>query len=160
MKKALLLLVILGFTSSMVNAQIEDRPEKHVLKTNPILTAFGWLNVGYEHVLNEKASLLFFGDLVANEILDDFFGVGIGMGYRFYFTHKRKAVPAGFYIQPQIRGLVGDGEYVGAVGFELGYQWVWNSGFVLDLGLGRSVYFTDGDGTSGPAGTIAIGYAW
>jgi hypothetical protein len=160
MKKSLLLIIALMTFGLHLDAQIEDRPEKNIIKTNPILTSLGWINVGYEHVLNDKASILFFGDIIATELSDDFFGIGMGMGYRYYFTHKRKAVPAGFYIQPQIRGLLGDGEYIGVFGFELGYQWAWSSGFVLDLGLGRGVYFSDGDASSGPVGTLSIGYAW
>ena len=159
--------LLLGFTILTVAVSLaqEESPARHVLKTNPILTSLGWINVQYENVMNEKSSFIFMGDLIATDLFDDFGGVGLGIGYRRYFTYKKMAVPEGFYIQPQLRVLFASGGdedgFGGVVGFEIGYQWLWSSGFTLDLGLGPGRYFGDDfDGGVAPIGTLSVGYAW
>ena len=53
-----------------------------------------------------------------------------------------------------------------AIGADLGYQWVWDSGFVLDIGLGPNYYIGLGDSVVGdfdgilPRFILAVGYAW
>ena len=161
------LFLVVGLTLaaySWLSSQ-ESNFNGHVLKTNPILTSLGWINGQYENILNEKSSFLIMGDIIATDLFDEFGGVGLGVGYRRYFTYKKKPVPAGFYIQPQIRTLFAtDGDdqgFGGVIGFELGYQWMWSSGFVLDLGLGPGFYFGEEfDGGTAPTGTLSIGYAW
>ena len=51
-------------------------------------------------------------------------------------------------------------------GAELGYQWVWESGFVLDLGIGPMYTIAKGGDSESsidgimPSATLAIGYAF
>ncbi len=75
---------------------------------------------------------------------------GVGLGYRYYITHVKKPVPSGFYVNPQAAfsfGSVADDNDVMVsantfgIGAELGYQWAWESGFVLDLGIGPMYTF-------------------
>jgi len=88
----------------------------------------------------------------------------------------KKPVPGGFYLNPQASISIGtvkndaDESYSATIisfGAELGYQWVWESGFVLDLGIGPS--YTIGKGETSedadlegilPSATLAIGYAF
>ncbi len=169
MKKLIISLVFVGFAFSL-NAQT------NVLKTNPLGLAFGNFNATYERVLGTSSSILFRGQYMYR-----FLGVkvnmgGVGLGYRYYITHAKKPVPGGFYVNPQAAlsfGSVYDdndvatsGSTIG-IGAELGYQWVWESGFVLDLGIGPMYTFVNSDdadleGDSGflPTATLAIGYAF
>lgn len=145
-----------------------------VVKTNPLGLAFGNFNVTYEMVTNESSSLLF--DV---SYMYKLFGInvntfGVGAAYRYYFTHASKEIPTGFYVNPQAGLSFGSTE--GDVGFttiqigaELGYQWAWESGFTLDLGIGPNYTIISGDvdnvgfnSTSGilPSATLAVGYAF
>ena len=99
---------------------------------------------------------------------------GIGAGYRYYFTHEKKEVPSGFYVTPQaslaLGKTEGDASFTSfAIGAEIGYQWAWESGFTLDLGIGPNyttisgdVEDEDFDTTSRilPSVTLAIGFAF
>lgn len=101
---------------------------------------------------------------------------GAGLGYRFYFTYAKKPVPGGFYINPQASFSVGtitndlDESYSATMigfGAEIGYQWVWESGFALDLGIGPSYTIAKGENSEYadlkgilPSATLAIGYAF
>lgn len=170
MRKLLFALILgLGFCFT-ADAQTQ------VIKTNPLGLAFGNFNVTYERVMNEKSSINIFGNYFYGFAGLDVAAFGVGAGYRFFFTHKKKPVPAGFYVQPQVGFSFGsvtddfDDDYsystIG-IGAEIGYQWVWDSGFVLDLGIGPQYTIYSGDGDSVfdgngvlPSATLAIGYAF
>ncbi len=184
MKKLLISLVLIT-AFFYANAQ-----QKHVIKTNPIALAFGSFNATYEKVLDSKSSVLISGNYMFK-----FFGVdvkagGVGLGYRYYFTHAKKDVPTGFYVNPETAFSFGSvnvkTEDASAsasfaslgLGAEIGYQWAWSSGFALDLGIGPMYRFilgnTKAEGENGtqesnafgrtggiaPAFTLAIGYAF
>lgn len=102
---------------------------------------------------------------------------GLGAGYRYYFTHAKKQVPSGFYVTPEAAFSFGsvknnDGTRSSistfGIGAEIGYQWVWSSGFTLDLGIGPMYQFVSGNNTGTfertngilPVGTIAVGFAF
>lgn len=160
MKNVITLILLLISGSQLMNAQ-ESPPIKHVLKTNAILTALGWLNVSYETPVSEKATFQISADLIFSDILETESAVGLGLGYRRYFTYKKKAIPEGFYIQPQLKTLfAGDDGFLGILGFELGYQWIWSSGFTMDLGLGPSIILGEEVDGIVPSATWTIGYAW
>lgn len=155
MKKSILLVAFMLF--GMIGAQAQD-----IIKTGPIALAFGSFNACYEKVLNEKSSVVpsasaFFG---IGDLTGTAFGVGVG--YRRYFTDK--PAPQGFYGQPQVGATFGEGASAISLGAELGYQWVWDSGFALDLGIGPAYYIGLGDNVVGafsgvvPSSTLAIGY--
>lgn len=169
MKKVVLSLafVVLAFG---LNAQ------SNVIKTNPLALAFGDFNATYERVLNNSSSLQISGHYMFKFLSEEVNLGGVGLGYRFYITHAKKPVPAGFHVTPNGVFTFGsvkneDGTTSGAktfgFGVELGYQWVWESGFALDLGIGPMYRFLSGSGdesstTSGfwPSATLAIGYAF
>ncbi|MGC3979404.1 MAG: DUF3575 domain-containing protein [Paludibacteraceae bacterium] len=102
---------------------------------------------------------------------------GVGAGYRYYFTYAKKQVPSGFYVTPEaffsFANVKDDADenYTATffgIGAEIGYQWVWASGFTLDLGIGPMYTIISGNENSGiqkttgiaPAATIAIGFAF
>ncbi|NND05138.1 MAG: DUF3575 domain-containing protein [Saprospiraceae bacterium] len=168
-------LIVTAVLTFLLCAGVKAQSYDAIIKTNPISLAFGNFNATYEHVLNEKSSIL--GSLSYQYRLlgVDVNAFGIGGAYRYYFTHAKKEVPSGFYVNPRIRLTFGSAAEVnyGAfqLGGEVGYQWAWDSGFVLDLGIGPN--FTslfgsyediafDNDGATFilPSLTIAIGYAW
>jgi len=169
MKKLIISLVFVAFAFS-INAQ------SNVIKTNPLGLAFGNFNATYERVLGTSSSILFRGQYMYRLLGVKVNLGGVGIGYRYYFTHAKKPVPGGFYINPQAAysfGSVYDefDEQVSistiGVGAELGYQWAWESGFVLDLGIGPMYTFIDSDEadieiSSGflPSATLAIGFAF
>ena len=145
---------------AVINLSAQDTTEiKHVLSTNPGFDAFGWLNAIYETPISNKISLVTSFDAVISEFNEDFFYVGAGVGIRRYFTYKKKPIPRGFYIQPYINVYVAD-EVVLLPSVQLGYQWIWSSGFSLTLGLGPGVFIGDGDVNQIPFGTAVVGYAW
>ncbi len=168
MKKLILSLVFVAFAFTM-NAQ------SNVIKTNPLGLAFGSFNATYERVFGTSSSLLVRGQYMYKLLGVDVSLTGAGLGYRYYFTHTKKPVPGGFYINPQAAfsfGKVNDdteGNYTAStIGFgaELGYQWVWDSGFVLDLGIGPMYTIAKGGDSENsldgivPSATLAIGYAF
>jgi hypothetical protein len=168
MKKVLLLFAFVVLAISL-NAQ------DNVIKANPLGLAFGNFNATYEKVLNDKSSVLvkasYFYRLLGVEVS----AFGVGGAYRYYITNAKKPVPGGFYGQGQVNfnfgsGNVDDFTYTTiGIGAQIGYQWVWDSGFVLDLGIGPAYTILSGetdsfDTTSGgvilPSATLAIGYAF
>ncbi|MEN8119745.1 MAG: DUF3575 domain-containing protein [Bacteroidota bacterium] len=147
----------------------------HVIKTSPITLAFGNLNVKYEKPINSKASVQ-----IGVFYLYKLFGVEINgyggeAGFRYYFTNAKKEIPSGFYAMPQAKySTAGSGVDKIAdfsIGAELGYQWAFDSGFALDLGVGPLYHMitVDDNYTGGsnqtdnfifPTATFAIGYAF
>ncbi len=101
-------------------------------------------------------------------------GIHTGLGARFYFSGG--AFKDGFYIQPNFSfGWLKFGDSgVNAISVGgnalLGYSWVWDSGFIMNLagGVGYSHSSVDTDASAGalkiegvlPALEFAIGYAW
>ena len=171
MKKLLITAVFVAICATFSFAQ------DNVLKTNPIGLAFGNFNVTYEKVLNSRKSSVLFSASYIYEIFSvDVNTFGIGAGYRYYLTHAKKDVPTGLYVNPQLSfsfGSVDDFNYnITYIGAEIGYQWAWESGVVLDLGIGPNVaifggdyddieFDFEGDNTAVvPSVTIALGYAF
>ena len=149
--------------------------QNNVIKTNPIGLAFGNFNATYERVLGTSASIILKGQYMYKLLGEEVNLAGAGLGFRYYFTHAKKPVPGGFYINPQVAFAFGsvtdedDFEYSAktiAFGAEIGYQWVWESGFVLDLGIGPMYTIVKADGSENdfdgimPNATLAIGYAF
>ena len=168
MKKLILSLVFVALAFSM-------SAQNNVIKTNPLGMAIGYFNATYERVLGTSSSVLISGQYTYKLLGTEVSFAGFGLGYRYYITHTKKPVPGGFYINPQVAFSFGsvtdddDNKYdAKSVGFgaEIGYQWVWASGFVLDLGIGPMYSnVTGGNGEEGikgimPSATVAIGYAF
>jgi hypothetical protein len=167
MKRLLFTLSFLCLFSGYIFSQ------ENILKTNPIGLAFGNFNVTYEKVISDKASVLGSVNYVYKIFGVDVNTFGLGVAYRYYITHAKKAVPSGFYVNPQLGFAFGSSDDVNyntvSIGAELGYQWAWDSGMVLDVGIGPNYVNLGGDyedidfdNDSGifPSITIALGYAW
>ena len=173
MKRLLLSLAIAACMTTFADAQSYN----NVIKTNPLGLAFGNFNATYEKVLNEKSSVLLSGNYLYQFLGIDVNTFGLGAAYRYYFTYAKKDVPSGFYVNPQIgfqSGSADDDLSYSAfnIGAEIGYQIAYESGFVLDFGIGpnftslsgdyEDISFTD-DGSATtivPSLTVAIGYAF
>lgn len=157
MKKILLFVAFIAFGMN-VNAQ------SATIKTSPGALAFGIFNACYEKVISDKASFQLSG--IAFFGIGDLDGTafGVGAGYRMYVT--KKEAPRGFYVMPQAGITFGEGASAIGIGADLGYQWVWDSGFVLDIGLGPNYYIGLGDDNISefdgilPRVIVAVGYAW
>lgn len=144
--------------------------QSQVIKANPIGLAFGAFNACYEKVLTDKSSFLVSGNFFSGGIGDvDVTVFGLGVGYRMYIT--KKEAPRGFYAMPNIgfgsgsEGLTDVSYLQLGIGVDLGYQWIWDSGFTLDLGIGPNYRVVLGDEATlgngiGPSAVAAIGYAF
>lgn len=171
-QKTLFAFLLFTFLFSM-NSFSQERT--NVIKANPFALAFGSFNATYEKVLNSKSSLLFSGSYAYKLLNTDVSAGGLGVGYRYYFTHAKKEVPSGFWVNPQASFEAGSLTDNGtkhslsafAIGAQIGYQWAWASGFTLDLGIGPNYVtmnssdydFETGSGIM-PAATLAIGFAF
>lgn len=166
------LIISLALIALAFGAQAQN----NVIKTNPLGLAFGNFNATYERVLGTSSSIL-----IRGQYMYKIFGLkvglgGVGLGYRYYITHAKKPVPSGFYVNPQavysfgsMDDIFDESVSISTIGLgaELGYQWAWPSGFVLDLGLGPMYTIVLGDNSDielvsgiGPTATLAIGYAF
>ncbi len=160
-------LLFLVLTGMKVNAQ------DHVIKTGLNGLLLGDINLGFEQKLNDNSSLQFkFGYLdlsmsllipeeafspKAYNLLDAKGGISTSVEYRFYLSKKKGL--QGFYVAPYLRyfnqKMLFDDELEGytfsvdtklstiGMGGQLGYQWIFNEIFTLDLfffGTGLDFY--------------------
>ena len=144
MKKIIALTLIFSSFSTLMFAQKSGK--KNVVKINPFGLFFGNASLSYERALNDKNSVVIsptFGDLKVDNYKYSSFG--LGAEYRFY---TREEAPEGFYLSPGVGFSSGKvklenstsnneanstGIYIKGV---LGKQWIWDSGFTLDLNGG------------------------
>lgn len=184
MKKILSLILVGTLLAGSAFAGESAKGNRNMAFTwNPLsllaLTFSGSYGIG----VSEKVALIVPLDLmyVATGVSDGnnsasgyLFGISSGLGVRFYFTGG--AFEDGFYIQPN--GHIGWLKF-GSNGLNalliggnalLGYSWVWDSGFIMNLAGGAAYYHTSvgTDSKAGvfnisgvlPAVEFAIGYAW
>jgi hypothetical protein len=146
----------------------------NVIKVNPISLAFGNINLSYQRALGASHAVQIGGNYWYKIFGAEVTGVGVRGAYQFFLTSRTKTAPEGFYIGPQVsynslKERITEGESQASVsafgvGAMLGYQWVWNSGLCLDLGIGPIYQFASESetGTSYegflPNVTIALGY--
>lgn len=166
MKKLIFSASILLF-STAIFAQSEVKP--NVIKLNPLGALFGSANLGFEHALNENSSVVIlpsFGMLKSSGF--KYTTYGIGAEYRFYF---KETAPKGTYVAPGASAQFGTAKVENSDGGEdsktsisgisakavIGHQWIWSSGFVLDLNGGvQYVNFNFKDKTGDFAGQNAL----
>ncbi len=170
MKKLIFIFCVVVFTGNSISAQ------KNVLKMNPLGFAFGIYNLTYERALSSSTSFQVKGSFFSKLFGLEVSSLGFDADFKYFITHKRKPSPEGFYIGPGISinktsySEFNDGSATTfGIGGTVGYQWIWNSGFALDLGMGPK-YLTiltssddlEGETISGvvPNFTLAIGYAF
>ncbi len=173
MKKRLFVFVVaILFATAGISQSFE-----HVVKTNPIGLAFGNLNLKYEKTIGTTSSVLIGANYIYKLLGVEINGYGFNLGYRYYFTNKKKDIPSGFYVMPQAKyssaGSGNDKITDISFGAEVGYQWAFDSGFTLDLGAGPLYHILtieDNNTNTGafnqtgnyilPSFTFAIGYAF
>lgn len=178
--KKLLFASALFLGALTVNAQ--EAQKANVIKVNPLGLLFGSANVGYERALNEKSSFMIapqFGGFKLGGFKYSSFGGSAQ--YRFYFSDAKSA-PEGFYAAPGLNFTSGKATIDDGMGEKdetkftsfggsamVGNQWIFNSGFVIDLGGGvqySKFNYKDEEGSfstlkaSGifPALSFSIGY--
>jgi len=183
MKKILFAFAIVA-ASFAANAQ-EIAP-KQVIKINPLGALFGAANLTYEKAINDKSSFGIspsFGFFSTGGYKYTTFG--IGGEYRVYLS-KTKTAPTGLYVGPGVGYSFGkakwdedifgneEGDKITVSGISargvIGHQWIWNSGFTLDLNGGVQYFNLKASGNdeplfSGFSGVlptigVAIGYGF
>jgi hypothetical protein len=117
----------------------------NIIKLNPLGFLFGQASLGYERAINEKSSFLIapsFGGFNFGGVKYSQFGGGAE--YRFYLS-KTSSAPKGFYAAPgasfssgSVKLDAGDKTNFSSFGVKgiIGNQWIFGSGFVLDLNGG------------------------
>ena len=179
MKKVVFSAAILLFSTALF-AQSDVQP--NVIKLNPLGAVIGSVNIGFEHALNDQSSVVIlpsFGMIKSSGF--KYTTYGIGAEYRFYF---KETAPKGTYVAPGVSAQFGtakiedsnggDNSKTNISGFSakaiIGHQWIWNSGFVLDLNGGiqyvnfnfkdKSGDFAGKNALSGvlPALSVSFGY--
>ena len=172
MKKLFLFFMLVTATISCFS---QDEP-KNVVKANPLGLIFGNANISYERALGNHSSIVFapsFGFLKLNDLKYSTFG--LGAEYRFYLSGSKMA-PKGTYVAPGVSFQFGkvksDVSETNLTGFGgkavIGRQWVFESGFTLDLqgGIQYTSFSFEGDiGASAFKGVLptlglGLGYAW
>jgi len=132
------------------NAQ-DEGTSPNVVKINPLGLIFGSANIAYERAINEKSSFVIapqFGGFKLGGVKYSSFGAGAQ--YRFYLSGSKSA-PEGFWAGPGVNYTSGkvkiddfnnneDETKFSSFGGNvmIGNQWIFNSGFVIDLGGGIS----------------------
>jgi len=178
MKKLLTTLSILGLMLMMAPDSLQAQRgsdsssgfEKAV-KIGPFGFLFGSYNATFEKMLNEKSSFVVGGRFSSYSLSsNDYTAIGLNGQYRLYF----KEAIAGPYLAPSASlgfnsGTVGtvDETFTNiGIGANIGWQWVADGGFVVDLGIGARYRNGFGDGVDGdfsgvlPSFQIQIGYAF
>ena len=155
--KKLLVLSVLCFTFHMASGQT------NAVKANPIGLAFGIANAGYEFTTTDSQSLTISG-LYFN--ISDITGIGAGAAYRYYFDEE---AITGWHAGPSVGFFSLEDDFnttatVFSFGGEVGHQWVFDSGFLVDV-FGGLAYAAGGDDLSGFDAAaislgVSIGYAW
>jgi len=173
--KKILFVLVLG--AIMLNANAQDRV--NVIKINPLGLLFGSANASYERALTAKTALQINASITSLSVLSTkYSGFGLGADYKLYWSPSKDA-PRGMYVAPGLSfssitvddgsGDKGTGSIFALKGV-IGHQWVWNSGFSLDLN-GGIAYYLNGDITVNgnsysqftgimPALGLSLGYAW
>ncbi len=183
MKKLLFVSALFMFAATTVNAQKDsDNSRKNVIKVNPLGLIFGAASIGYERALTDKSSVVVAPTFGAFKLGGfKYSSFGLGAEYRFYLS-STKTAPQGFYAAPGLGfttgkvkqdGVTSEAKFTsfGAKGV-IGNQWIFSSGFTLDLNGGisyNSYKYTDNSGSafSGlkangifPALGFSLGYAF
>ncbi len=130
-------------------ASAEDHKKNNALYTNIAFLGLGIYNLGYSRAFGDHNSLRVEGVIWGQNIgtiKTSLTGLGVG----WHFTTKRLA---GWYIGPKLNyyALTATDSLVSstltpytveakgsvmAIGGEFGYQWLWDSGFLINFGLG------------------------
>ncbi|WP_296637633.1 DUF3575 domain-containing protein [Polaribacter sp.] len=138
--------------------------QTNAIKVNPLGLAFGVANAGYEFTTSDSQTATISGIYYG---VPGIKGFGVGAEYRFYFSTKEAL--KGWHAGPSVGYFSLEDDFntsasVFSIGGEAGHQWVWDSGFLVDVFAGLG-FVTGGDTLSGLNTTsaaigVSIGYAW
>ena len=151
-----------------------------VLTANPIGLLFGALNASYEIPLSNQNSFSIIGSYWGFKIGDySSSAIGAGADYRFYFE---PTCPTSVYWGPTASIMIASTSYKSPLtnktetgggvvlypGAEIGYQWILDNGFAIDVGGMLGVYLGSisvGGGSGGFSGVgfgvkLGLGYAF
>lgn len=144
--------------------------QNQVIKINSLGLLVGITSLSYEKIINEKGATQLYVDYASFKVnRTEYDLVGIGMDYKFY-PSKTKAAPRGVYVAPGLeyarviaktKNAALNGLSAVVIRGIFGYQWIWKSGFALDLFGGYGYYRIDAEhkGTFRVVG-VAIGYGF
>lgn len=173
LKKSIIALSAVALLSNSVFA--EDQKKNMEISVNPIMMALGYLPLTYRIALTEKMALgvnaygHFFslGDTKVH-------GLGIGVSTKFFLSGT--AISDSWYVQPQVNfgyeKFTEKGVWALSPSAIVGYTWVWDSGFLINLGGGLqykgafvgSSFWKDKKGTFNhglaPAAEFSLGWAF
>lgn len=169
MKKLLLVGALALFGA--VNAQ------QNSVKVNPFAILGGSDMVSYERAIDENSTIGVGTGFSSYKVMDaKYSSIAASVFYRYYFKEALK----GWYANAGVNYYNGkttlegyaDNKYNSfGVSGKMGYQFLWDSGFTLDLNAGltyRNYKYDNADVDSntfkasgvGPAFGIALGYSW
>ena len=138
--------VVVAFLSAVIGVKAQEMGRSNAIKLNPLSLILATGNVSYERAISENTSLQL-GAFYSSFSLSDlkYSGYGITPEFRLYFAGAREALN-GVYVAPFVRyqsfsladkstddktsfTTIGGGALIG-------WQKMWESGFVLDLFAG------------------------
>jgi hypothetical protein len=140
-------LVIFLVTAMIANAQYA--PLRNAIKINPLSLVLATGNVSYERAISENKSVqagVYYSSFSLSDL--KYQGFGITPEFRYYFAGRKEALN-GMYVAPFARtqnfSLTEKGYSQNKASFTaigggatIGWQKMWNSGFVLDMFAGPS----------------------
>ena len=176
LKKSFAALFVFALLSSNIMA---EEPVQHARKTmeisvNPLMLALGYLPLNFRVALTNKMAL-------GLQAYGRFFGFGNykihggGGGISAKFFLNGTAISDSWFVEPAIGA--GYSNYNGVGYWSIsprviaGYTWVWDSGFLINLGIGaeythafvdKGVFGKHSYGFHGiwPTGEFSLGWAW
>ena len=143
--KKIILTAIAVFAFGFANAQ------ENIIKANPLALLGGTDMVSFEHKLGDNTSLVFGAGIGGFKIGGaKYSNMGAEVQYRYYFNEALKGLYAGGQVGYSSGKVKLDNYFAFSsptttsetkfssfkLGAKGGYQWVWDSGFSLDLNLG------------------------
>ena len=133
MMRTLIFSLFLLFFAFESNAQLS------IIKSNPLSLFDGFVSGCYERTINTKSSYQI-GAFVDYDLEDsEDTAIEANIGYRRYIT--KKDAPRGFYLMPYTGLLYTSTASSAHVGADLGYQWIWKNGIILDAAMGPDYYY-------------------
>ncbi len=179
MRRLIVVCVLILAGTSVATLPVHAQP-KQVLTVNPLGLLFGAYALNYESATGAGQSYVISGTYISLKVEDwTLSGLGVAGGLRLY---PGGAAPRGFYYGPVLSAAsmsatysdptdaqeyTGRGTVFSAAAI-LGYQWISNGGFAIDLNANLGYGFgqvTAGTYAAPVVGVVAsmglaIGYAW
>ncbi len=182
MKKWCSILLVSLLVSGSVLAEEAKKPaRKMAILANPISMVFLRPSASFQLAVSNKIALVFpfhvqlftgSSSVDGTSSSNSAFGIGGGVGAKFFITGD--VFEDSLYIQPvaEIGWLgIGGANFLTLSGSAiLGYGWVWNSGFSLNIGLGMQYIYVNHTVKSSnstvtfngllPDAEFSLGYSW